>query len=184
VRVFAYCTKQARGAVAAATGVEPVTSPPITARTFNPQWLEERDFLYFRLHGALGRVGWFNDAGELALTRIQVDVVDLRGVVVVVGNCYGADDPMIEAFYRAGARAVIAGAGLNVAAGNRVVGVDLLVKWLIRGMMMWGWGCTGMRRALALAKVRLALTGWRTSDRDARAFNIIKKKGKKDAEVA
>jgi len=181
VRIFAYCTEAAREAVAAATGVEPVASPPTMASQFDVQWLEGYDLIYFRLHRILGRPGWYGEASRtnmavrgtmypLALTRVQVNFADLGGAVVVVGNCFSANgDPMVRALYGAGARLVIAGPGENVAAGNRVVGTDLLVKWLIRGME---WGMRA-QRALEVARARLALTAWRGADRDAMAFAIV-----------
>lgn len=176
IRVFAYCTALARPAVAQATGVEPLTSPPVTAEGFAPDWLQGYDLLYFRLHGSPGRVGWFGEGDgqtPLALARCQVEAVDLGGAIVVVGNCYSADgDPMVESLYKAGARAVIGGRGPNLAAGNRVVGTDLLVQWLLWGLRM------GMSagRALEVARGRLLLTVWRAADRDAFKFKVITKK--------
>jgi len=139
------------------------------AAQFDPQWLEGHDLLYFRLHGLPGQVGWFGDNGLLALTRVHVDVADLGGAVVVVANCYSADnDPMVDALRRAGSEAVIAGPGPNLAAGNKIVGTDLLVQWIIRGLRVG----MGPRKALAVARMRLGLTAWRASDRDARGFRI------------
>lgn len=175
MRVFAYCTALARDAVRAATGVEPITSPPMTAANFSPDWLEGHDLLYFRLHSAWNRgiKGWFGESCEglhFALSEAQILAADLAGSVIVVANCYGGNgDPMITALYRAGAGAVVAGTGQNIAAAKRVIGTDLLVRWVIQGL------CVGisLRRALAVAKVRLAFTAWRRSDRDALAFGII-----------
>jgi len=75
---------------------------------------------------------------------------------------------MVTALYKAGASVVIAGPGENLALGERVVGTDLLVQWVIRGMR---WGMRA-RRALDVARVRLALTAWRRSDRDAMGFGV------------
>ena len=175
MKVFAYCTQPAKRAVQRATGVEPLTSPPYAAGNFLPQYLEWHDLLYFRLHGDRGTPGtWWgeNRAGNRydALTLSLVNQASLRGAVVVVANCYGADDdPMVGAFYRSGASFVIAGPGPNYAAGSRVIGTDLLVMWLIR-FMNWG---AEVERALQWAKARLLMTGWRTTDRDALAFRII-----------
>jgi hypothetical protein len=138
--------------------------------------MEGYDLLYFRLHRIPGRVGWFGEGKEgktpLALARSQVEAANLGGAVAVVANCYGADDPMVESLYLAGARAVIAGSGPNLAAGNRVVGTDLLVQWLIWGLWM-GWSAG---RALEVARGRLLLSAWRAADRDAFKFKVIKKK--------
>jgi len=175
MRVFAYCTALAESAVKAATGVEPITSPPMTAANFSPEWLEGHDLLYFRLHSLRNRgiKGWFGEGWsglQFALSETQVLAADLGGAIVVVANCYGGDgDPMIAALYKAGARAVIAGKGPNVAAARRVVGTDMLVRWVIRGLE-WRMPLEG---ALKLAQVRLLATAWRISDRDARQFEIV-----------
>lgn len=177
MRIFAYCTEVAREAVGKATGILPVTSPPISAATFDLAWLEWQDLIYFRLHGWPGRVGWFGegvDGGEvLALTPVQLGMAHLDGAICVVANCYGADDdPMVAALYRAGARAVIGGHGPNVAAARRVVGADLLAKWIILGLRL-GFGVEG---ALRGARARLRLTSWRDSDKDAAEFEVIARK--------
>jgi len=179
MRVFAYCTESAKRAVGAATGTEPLTSPPTRASTFDPQWLEGYDLLYFRLHGKPGSSSWYNDDGVMALAPIQVQRADLDGAVVVAANCYGAENAqMMEAFYRSGARAVIAGPGENLAAAERVVGADLLVQW-VRRLMRLG---AGVERALQVARVRLKLTGWRASDRDAAQFAVISTYRREDNE--
>jgi len=177
MHVFAYCTALAHTAVRAATGVEPITSPPMIAGNFSPEWLEGYDLLYFRLHSLRNRGvrGWFGEDRnglQFALSETQVLVADLGGAVVIVANCYGGDgDPMIAALYKAGASAVIAGKGPNVAAARRVVGTDMLVRWVIRGLE-WRMSLGG---ALQLAKTRLLATAWRGSDRDARQFEIIRR---------
>jgi len=175
VNVFAYCTDTARQAVRAATGVSPLSSPPVTAETLDTRWLEGHDLVYVRLHGLPGGRGWYNDAGEIALLEAQVAAADLSGSVVVVANCYGDRGPMAEALCAAGATAVIAGAGPNYAAAQRVVGTDLLVRWLILGMRMG----LGVDRALRLARMRLRVSSWRASDRDAAQFMVL---GRRDVE--
>jgi len=179
VRVFAYCTELAKAAVGKATGVEPVTSPPLTASTFDPEWLEGRDVIYFRLHGMDGQAGWFGEGtgplgfGKtqmLALGLGQLRDVNLGGAVVIVANCYGAnDDPMVQALYDAGASAVIAGPGKNLALGDRVVGTDLLARWVIAGLAVG----LSVKVALMGAKARLMASIWRRSDSDALEFKIM-----------
>lgn len=156
--------------MAAATGVEPYTSPPHDVITFVPQWMEGHELLYFRLHGRQDREGWFGDWGFRALTDEGILQADLGGAVAVVANCYGGDGgPMVEALYRSGCRAVIAGSGENVAARLKVVGTDLLVQWVIRLMRL---GCEA-KHALRVARARVMLSGWRASDRDAARFRVV-----------
>lgn len=176
MRIFAYCTEEARVAVARATGVQPLTSPPMTASEFETKWLEGYDLLYFRLHGKRGIPGWYGDgaAGEpAALFSVHILGARLWDVTAVVANCFSADDdPMVDALYRAGAGYVIAGPGENKALGRKVVGTDLLVQWVLRALRA-GWT---VPVALSVAKARLALTAFRESDADALGFKIVKKK--------
>lgn len=178
MRVFAYCVESARKAVQQATGVKPLTSPPLTAGQFNVRWLSGYDLLYFRLHGLSVMPDiWLNDERQAALYKATVARASLGGAIVVVANCFGAQQRgFMQAFYQAGASAVIAGPGENVAAANRVVGTDLLVKWLISGIKV------GLPLGYALlgAKTRLATTMFRASDRDAMAFRIIENEGAND----
>ena len=174
MQVFAYCTLLAREAVEAATGVEPLTSPPYTTGTFLTTRLMGHDLLYFRLHIAPHfPLTWFGEGlgGKLiaALDKHHLEDVDLGGATVVVANCYGIGHPLVEMLHGAGAGAVVAGAGPNLAAAKRVVGVDLLVKWLIWGLRH------GMKleRAMWLARARLAMTAWRAARRDARKLKTL-----------
>lgn len=186
MRVWAYCTLTAREAVEKATGVRPLTSPPMLAQHFDPQRMERHDLLYFRLHGFKEVPStWFGEDGRgphlplalkaaaikryPAMTASQLDDIDLSGTVVVIANCYGADSPLIAGFYRAGAGAVIAGPGPNLAAAQQVAGTDALVQALIAAMS-WGFG---VRRALTIARARLLATMWRAADRDALEFKIV-----------
>lgn len=174
LKVFAYCTLPARWAVARATGVKPITSPPVLAGDFQPEWLEGYDLLYFRLHGLKWARGvWFGEDERgnhvPALEKRHLDVVDLSGAVVILANCYGFTSPMVREFYEAGARTVIAGPGPNMAAGWRVIGTDKLTRSIITCMKR-GWA---IERALQWAKAQLVTTIWRAADRDALEFEIM-----------
>jgi len=178
MRILAYCIAPAREAVRAATGVEPLTSPPWTADTLAPEQLKGYDLLYFRLHGRPNVAVWFGEDERKklipALNKEHLDALEpdgLSGTVVVLANCYGADSPMVNELYRAGARAVVAGYGPNIAAARRVVGTDLLVHWLILAMHAG----LDVTQALRVAKTRLAISAWRAADRDAMQFKLIEK---------
>jgi len=174
MNVLAYCTYTAREAVRKATGVEPLTSPPYDFANLPTHIFDGRDLIYFRLHGLpLARGAWYGDGpGSMppALTAHTIRNMDLTGAVVVVANCYGADDPLVMALYNAGAGAVIAGPGRNYASGEAVIGADLLVRWLIVGLRL------GLNpgRALQLARMRLRLTSHRRADKDALEFDFIR----------
>ncbi len=173
--IWAYCTAPAREAVAEATGVEPLVSPPMTASEFNPTWLEGHDVLYVRLHATVDQTVWYGEGPQgglyVALTINQLREARLAGALVLVANCYGAKSPMVAELYRAGASAVIAGEGPNFAAGGRVIGADKLAREVIAGL---GKGLS-IERALRFAKVKLLTTAWRGPDRDALGFRIIER---------
>jgi hypothetical protein len=179
MRILAYCIAPAREAVRAATGVAPLTSPPWTADILSPDRLRGHDLLYFRLHGLPDApYTWFGEderrAFVPALHKEHLDALEpdgLGGAVVVLANCFGADSPMVRELYQAGAGAVIAGHGPNVAAANRLVGTDLLVRWLILALRAG----FGVERALRVAKARLVVSAWRAADRDAMQFSLIEK---------
>jgi len=172
--VFAYCTAPALAAVEKALDVEAYSSPPYKASTFNPALMAGRDMLYFRLHGLpavpyqmLGEDMEGNMAPALNLEHLNG--VDLGGAVVMIANCYSAESPFVPAFYRAGARAVIAAPGANFAAAGDVIGSDLLARWVKLGMEAG----LSIGRALSVAKMRLLPTAWRAADRDALGFKIM-----------
>lgn len=174
MRILAYCTLPAREAVKAATGVEPITSPPTTAGDFQAEWLSGHNLIYFRLHG-VGQVygTWFGEGLKRnlmpALDKRHIDAANLGGAVVILANCYGSTSPMVQELYQAGASCVIAGPGQNMAAGNRVIGTDKLARSVITAMRR-GWP---VKRALQWAKAQLLTTFWRVSDRDALGFRIM-----------
>jgi len=175
MRVFAYCSREAAGAVIRATGVFPYVAPPMTCSGFDPCWLQQRDLIYIRLHGMREINGtWFGRSWDGALwPAFDASCIpdDLGGAVVVIATCFGDRSILVPEFYRAGASAVIAGAGLNFAAKQRVIGVDLLVQWMLRGLAVG----LSAERSLDLAKARLVLTAFRRADRDALEFRKIAK---------
>jgi hypothetical protein len=174
--VWGYCTAPAREAVAEATGVEPLVSPPMTASEFDVRWLEDHDVIYFRLHGTVDQTVWYGEGPQgglyVALTITQLREARLGGALVVVANCYAARSPMVAELYRAGASAVIAGEGPNFAAGGRVIGADKLAREVIAGL---GKG-RSLERALRIAKMKLLATAWRRPDRDALGFRVIERR--------
>lgn len=179
MKVFAYCIEPAVEAVRAATGVEPLTSPPWTAALLSSDALRGHDLLYFRLHGMPSApLIWWGEgrSGGLvhALLARHLDELEpdgLGGATAVLANCYGAESPMVRELYQAGAAAVITGPGRNWALDSRVVGTDLLVSWVIRAMRRG----VGPRRALQVARMRLAAGAWRRANRDAMGFKFMER---------
>ena len=161
-----------------------LTSPPLTSRDVTAWTFAGAEFIYVRLHGRPDVPDtWFGQAPDggtvTALTLDGLAGLHLPDVVVLLGTCYGADSPFPAAFYEAGARAVIAGAGANYAATKDVVGADLLARWVLRGLSAG----LAVRHALLLAQARLSITSFRRAnvngqlispDADARKFQLIK----------
>lgn len=176
MRVFAYCTEAARKAVKKATGVEPITSPPILADTFNTD-LSGYDLLYFRLHGLqIAPAMMFGEDMEgrwskyPALHTSFLGAVRLKpGATVVIANCYGKESKWPAKFYKAGVAVVVSGPGPNMAAGKSVIGTDLLMRWILLSLRAG----LDVNSAIVIARARLAFTLWRTPDRDAMAFDIV-----------
>lgn len=176
MKVLAYCTLPSKKVVAEAAGVEPVTSPPLTIQDFDPAQLSGADIVYFRLHGLRlipGRMFGESETGDLvaAIGQEQIEQADLSGAIVILANCYGAESPMVESFYKAGAATVIAGSGQNYASKERVTGVDLLARWIIGGLREG----LALHLAIATAKARLALSAFRYASRDTLEFEIMEK---------
>lgn len=181
MNIFAYCAASFGEVTRRAAGVEPLCCPPASAELFERSWLENRDFLYFDLHGQPGTPIWYGDEGIVALRAEQIMECSLGGAIVFATNCYLADEdsPMMDALLEAGARYVIGGQGQNWA-GQRVVfyGATLL-GWRFRQLLERGFDPL---RAIALAKkwIRLGLvahgvlghTDKVKADEDTLAFRV------------
>ena len=158
MKVFSYCTQVARQAVGRALGVEPYASPPITPQTFPVDAMNGANFIYLRLHGLPGADVWMGEGviggSAPAFDGDTMSRVDLPGSVILIANCYATDSPLTKQFYKRGASVVIAGDGPNYAGNSRIVGTDLLARWLLLGLRA-GFSTDG---ALALARLRLMLS--------------------------
>lgn len=174
MNVLAYCTLTAAESVFNAGGVVPITSPPMDDSIFSYKLLEKRDLIYFRLHEFKGfDETWFGDDGEGnsvdALSLQTIMKADLNGAIVIVANCYGSESRLASALKMRGAKAVLAAPGTNYAASNRVIGFDLLYKWILRGLRLG----LDLEKSIKIAKIRLRLTYWRKADKDALNFEIL-----------
>ena len=130
---FAYCAASFKHSVTKAAGVAPLLSPPITAETFKPRYLENRRFIYFKLHGLPAQPFWYGDYWTTALTADQILQADLSDATVFVANCHlyqgtlgHYPSPMLTALLKAGARAVVGGPGPNWARARSLYGADVL----------------------------------------------------------
>jgi hypothetical protein len=65
-------------------------SPPVTADTFKPVWLQKKDFLYFNLHGSKISSHWYGQDKGMYPVALRPDNVDKAQGVVASEACYGA----------------------------------------------------------------------------------------------
>jgi hypothetical protein len=176
MEVVAFCTLPAREIIADALNVSPVTSPPVTVQTFEPEMLQA-DIIYIRLHGLpMIPTRWFgeDEQGNLiaAMGIEQIEAMRLPpGSTVIIANCYGTESPMTKEFYDAGAKAVIAGSGPNYASTEKIVGADLLATRIIDNLLAGH----SAYEALVMAKAKMLITAFRESDRDTLEFQIVER---------
>lgn len=178
MRISAYCAAEFQHSVRKAAGVQPLLSPPITAETFNPAWLEGYDFIYLKLHGLPEEVYQYGDGWITARRATQILAANLRGTVVFVANChlYQANNgshptsPMLNALLAAGARAVVGGSGENYAKRHSVHGADRLGR-AFRYLLQFGFL---PYTAFRLARFTLTLNPHKNlADRDALNFRYF-----------
>ena len=185
MKVFAYAAERYAKPTQFIAGVKPMTSPPLTASTFDPKWLEGHDLIIFNLHGRKGEKSWYGDSedrkddtlfeyhGPLALDWTVLRKAHLGGAVVFGVNCFlgDKDHPMAKALLSAGASAIVAGSGLNFAGVKMPAGADILGMWF-----RIAYGPTrNAESALRIAKAILKRSKQTKAVRDALAFRIITK---------
>lgn len=153
MKTFAYCSASQRAAVARASRVEPLTSPPMHIEQFSPDLLCGRDLLYFSLHGLPDQPYWYGDDYLTAMSTEAFLHLDLSQTVVFVASCHFTAGPFLPAIRDCTPRAIIAGAGENYTRGESLVGANLLGYFLTRALAAH----LPPRLALATARYRLYL---------------------------
>lgn len=167
MHIFAYVDQRYQNATrkVVGEGATLLTSPPIYAADFNPEWLEGYDLIYLDLHGQPGSVYLYSgEEGRMAALSLKVvRAARLGGAVVFATTCHLPNTHFLDAFLDAGASAVIAGMGLNWGKQTRASGAQLLAMLTIRAMKAG----KAFDVALADAKARLRFSLQRLLDRDA-----------------
>lgn len=138
------------------------------------QQIEDLDLLMVFLHPSSDGRAWLNDDHEVVVTADQIRAAtNLRGAVVFVGACYGLEnDAMIEALKGAGAKAVIAGAGVNVGGiDGGLAGADIMAGAL-RSALQMGLPI-GAAWAMARTIVHVARLRRRAGAEDALAYRLL-----------
>lgn len=177
VNILAYCDKRYQVATRRVVGddAEVLTSPPVYAIDFQPDWLAGRDLIYLDLHGQPGSVYLYSglDQDRAALHVIQVRTAKLGGAVVFATTCHLPETPFLQAFLEAGAGAVIGGGERNYGARRRLSGAQVLARGLLIALRAG----QGIDDAFKLAKlvVRMDPLRWladRKATVDALQFEI------------
>lgn len=178
MRTIAYCAANFAEQTRRASGVQPLTSPPYLCDSFPISVLENRDFIYFDLHGLSGAPVWLNSDGQIALSENQLQHVNLGGAIVFATCCFLGDErsSMRDALLNAGAGAVIAGSGRNFSpeTGNSY-GAGLLGMWIRR---LLAFGLPSQRAFQAsMERVRLAMPVNPMATADTLSFKMFTRPG-------
>lgn len=157
-------------------GVNIITSPPVYAGDWDPDWLGAGwDFIYVDLHGQPGSVYLYSgpSQAQAALSVRVVRAAVLEGTVVFAATCYLPSTPFLDAFLGSGATAVVAGRGENWGTRRRLSGAQILAKYLLEGLRAEMELGTAFR--WAKQRLRRKMTAWLMSPKataDALRFRI------------
>lgn len=67
-----------------------MVSPPVSSDSFKSHWLQNRDFLYFNLHGSKASPNWYGqDDGHYPVALSPENIIDSAGIATSEA-CYGA----------------------------------------------------------------------------------------------
>jgi hypothetical protein len=66
-------------------------TPPVTSDNFKDEWLQDKDFVYFNVHGSDQSANWYGQDGDDYPVALSPDnIVDASGIVASEA-CYGAN---------------------------------------------------------------------------------------------
>jgi len=66
-------------------------SPPVTSDKFEDKWLQDKDFIYFNVHGSDESANWYGQDGDDYPVALSPDnIIDASGIVASEA-CYGAN---------------------------------------------------------------------------------------------
>ena len=65
-------------------------SPPVKSASFKSEWLRQKDYLYFNLHGSRISSNWYGQDGMDYPIAITLDRIDIPQGIAVAECCYGA----------------------------------------------------------------------------------------------
>jgi len=139
MKILAYTDKRFLMATMKVVGREAdvFVSPPMDKWKFKAEWMQGYDLIYLDLHGErdardLCVYGGSNPGWKIRALGIEtVWRAFLKGAVVFATSCYLPETPFVKAFLDAGARAVIAGEGVNWGGKTRMMGAQLLAREIL-----------------------------------------------------
>ena len=179
MKVFAYCDQRYEEATrkVVGKGATVLTSPPIFAGDFNPEWWQGARFIYLDLHGfASGVYLYSGETGQWAALSLRtVGMSRLVGAVIFVTTCYLPQTPFLPALLAAGAEAVIAGDGENWANRETPAGAQALAARVLGELRR----NAPVEQAVEAAKARLRFSWtalrYPAATQDARRFKIYRR---------
>ena len=130
--------------------------PPLWAGALQADFFTGYDVIYLDLHGFTDSIYlYFDREGQQGALNVNtLKDAKLGDVVVFSTACNFTKTAFPQAFYDAGAQAVIGGEGLNYAGKTRIAGAQQLAKFLIKRLNAGEMPA----RALANAKMNLRFT--------------------------
>lgn len=156
METLAYCSLSLARIVRLAAGVEPLTCPPLTAKTFDAGQLAGRAFIYINLHGLADQPFWYGDGWITALSAAQLHSANLKGATIFAANCHlFPNSPMLHALQASRPAAIVGGAGPNFTGRQRLKGADRL------GRLFHTFRTIAIPPKRAFAMARLALRTYR-----------------------
>lgn len=65
-------------------------SPPVKSATFAKNWLQQKDYLYFNLHGSKVSAHWYGQKGQDYPVALSIDRIKDPAGIIAAECCYGA----------------------------------------------------------------------------------------------
>lgn len=125
--IVAICLEHTAAATHAAAGIPPITSPPLTQRTYRRAILESADLIYIKLHGQPNQPYWTNAGQQRVINYHQIAATNLTGKTILLAACHTTQtSPMLQALIKANAAAIIYGDGENYTGITKPAGADIL----------------------------------------------------------
>lgn len=148
---------------------EVLTSPPLTSEAFEGEWLENKDFIWIKLHGLEGSPAWYGEdsqrqwieafSAKSFLIPSKGREADLRETIVFLENCWAKTSPLVDEFMVHGAAAVVGATGINWVGSALPLGTDTLGWLFLNGLK----GGLTVKQSLEML-LKLPIEDWKDFD--------------------